>query len=141
MVQVEIIHTTFRRTLPPELAYLDQNLFSYGASPFPGEADHIAVTQWETRLEECRACAAVLRRHAMEGMRLRDMAIACGDEKSYGALLSSVMEEMGLPLISNEMSSADSSGSPDPAAGAGMRRGVHGAGGSAGLSQNQLLRP
>ncbi len=101
-VQVEIIHTTFRRTLPPELAYLEQNLFSYGASPFPGKADHITVTHWETRLEECRACAAVLRRHAMEGMRLRDMAIACGDEKSYGALLSSVMEEMGLPLYRNE---------------------------------------
>ena len=65
-MQVEIIHTTFRRTLPPELACLEQNLFSYGASPFPGEADHITVTQWETRLEECRACAAVLRRHAME---------------------------------------------------------------------------
>lgn len=101
-VPVEIVHTSFQRELPEELSYLEEHLFSYGAAPYPEDAAHITVTEAETRLEECRACAAVLRQHAMAGMRLRDMAIACGDEKSYGALLSSVMEEMGLPLYRNE---------------------------------------
>ena len=48
---------------------------------------------------ECRMAAAVLRQRALEGVRLREMAVVCGDLESYGPELIAAFEEYGIPLL------------------------------------------
>jgi ATP-dependent helicase/nuclease subunit B len=99
---VEIVYTMEKRQLPPELTYLEENLFSYGAMPYAGKTTYISVSSQETVLEECRRCGAVLRQHAMEGMRFREMAICVGDEKQYGPVLETVLGDMDIPFYRTE---------------------------------------
>lgn len=51
---------------------------------------------------ECRMAAAVLRQRALEGVRLREMAVVCGDLESYGPELIAAFEEYGIPLFCSE---------------------------------------
>ncbi len=95
---VEILHADYRRPLVPELSHLEQSLFAYAAPSFDGECSSIRVVSAADLLEECRNCAAVLRQHAMAGMRWRDMAVAVGDTGVYGPMLEAVCRELDIPL-------------------------------------------
>ncbi len=88
----------FARSLPPELTYLEQNLYAYHAAPYGGKCDRISLVSAPDLLTECRHCAAELRRRAMEGMRWRDMAVAAGDAAGYAPMLEAVCRDYGVPL-------------------------------------------
>lgn len=95
---VRVRQMEYRRELPPELTYLEENLYRYQAPAYVGAADAITLVTGQTRLEECRHCAAVLKKAAMEGVRWRDMIVAAGDTGTYGPLLEAVCRDCGVPL-------------------------------------------
>lgn len=95
---VQVRQMEFRRSLPPELTYLEENLYCYQAPAYEGAADHITLVTGQTRLEECRHCAAVLKQAAMDGVRWRDMVVAAGDTGNYGPVLEAVCRDCGVPL-------------------------------------------
>ena len=86
------------RPVSPALTYLEQNLYTYHARPFSGSSASIALYDAADPLEECRHCAAELRRRVMDGMRWRDMAVAAGDTDLYGPMLEAVCRDYGVPL-------------------------------------------
>lgn len=94
----EVRRTDYQRELPPELTYLEKTIFTYEAPAFNGNCKGITLVSAADRLEECRHCAAVLRRGAMEGLRWRDMAVAAGNTSVYGAMMEAVCREYGIPL-------------------------------------------
>lgn len=51
---------------------------------------------------ECRMAAALLRQKALEGVRLREMAVVCGDLEGYGPDLTAAFAEYGIPLFCSE---------------------------------------
>ena len=61
----------YQRPIPPALTYLEQQLMGSAGLPYSDTTDAVTVLSAPTVLEECRACAAVLQKKAMEGMRLR----------------------------------------------------------------------
>lgn len=103
--KIRIIRTDYRRPLPEALTYLEQNFMNYGAQPFSDCAGAIVLTDFSDRLQECRRCAGVVKKHAMDGMRYRDMAIAVCDDAGYGALLEVVFRSMDIPLYCSKKKS------------------------------------
>lgn len=95
---VKIQQMDYHRDLPSEFTYLEENLYRYQAPAYEGSADAIILVTGQTRLEECRHCAAVLKKAAMAGLRWRDMVVAAGDTGSYGPLLEAVCRDCGVPL-------------------------------------------
>lgn len=95
---VKVQQTTFERALPPELTYLEKNLYRYQVPAYNAVAEAITIVTGQTRLEECRHCAAVLKQAAMDGVRWRDMMVAAGDIGSYGPMLEAVCRDGGVPL-------------------------------------------
>lgn len=95
---VTVRQLDFCRSQPLELTYLEQNLYRYQAPSYEGTASAIGLSAGKTPLEECRRCAAVLKRAAMDGMRWRDMAVAAGDAERYGPMLELVCRDHGIPL-------------------------------------------
>lgn len=92
----------YQRPIPAALTYLEQHLMDGTAEGFPEPTDAVTVLPNQSVLEECRACAAVIQKKAMEGMRFRDMAICCGDESVYSAMLTPVFASLGIPLYRAE---------------------------------------
>ena len=92
----------YQRPIPPALTYLEQQLMGSAGLPYSDTTDAVTVLSAPTVLEECQACAAVLQKKAMEGMRFRDMAICCGDENVYSAMLTPLFASLGIPLYRAE---------------------------------------
>lgn len=101
-VKARIVTADYQRELPGCLTYLEQNLFRYSAPEFDGDAPQISLNCLRDKLEECRRCGAVLKKHAMEGIRYRDMLVATGDTSGYGGLLETVFRSMGIPVYRTE---------------------------------------
>lgn len=101
-IPCEIKIADYQRPLPPALTYVEQQLMGSGSAPFSAPNDAVTVLHAQSVLEECRACAAVLQKKAMEGMRFRDMAICCGDENAYSAMLTPMFAALGIPLYRSE---------------------------------------
>ena len=99
--EVVIRKANYDRQIPPELKYLEQNLLGYRPEQYGGQCGAITVVQAESILDECRKCAATIKKHAMEGMRLRDMRICVSDEATYEPVLRTVFQSMNLPLDSS----------------------------------------
>ena len=100
--ELRVLPAAYHRPLPPALTYLEQHLMDYAADGFTEPQTAVQVLLPADLLEECRACGAVLKRKAMEGMRFRDMAVCCGDENAYRALLPAVLESLGIPVYRSE---------------------------------------
>ncbi len=98
----EVKRADYQRPIPSALTYLERNLMGSIAVPYSEPNDAVTVLSAATVLEECRACAAVLQKKAMEGMRFRDMAICCGNENAYSAMLTSMFAALGIPLYRSE---------------------------------------
>lgn len=96
--KTEMIVVDHRRDLPPELTYLEQNLFARQGAPYSGTCDGIQLLSAHDLLEECRHCASELRRLAMSGLRWRDMAVAAGNIAEYGSLMEEICRDYGIPL-------------------------------------------
>lgn len=95
---VQTICTNYVRPLPETLTYLERNLFSYEAPAYSGACTEIEIVAAGERLDECRHCAAELRRQAMSGMRWRDMAVAVGNMDAYGPVMEAICRDYGVPL-------------------------------------------
>ena len=95
---VKIITTQHLRSLPNELKVIEKSLFDYSTDPCQDNVDCVHISGFADKLAECRRCGAVLKAHAMKGMRYRDMMVCAGDAESYGPLLETVLRTMGVPL-------------------------------------------
>ena len=103
--EVRIITAAYQRSLPEDRTYLEKSLFDYKANAYEGCAESIFISEFSEKLEECRRCGAVLKAHAMQGMRYRDMMVCAGDEKHYGPLLETILRTMDIPLYRTEKQS------------------------------------
>lgn len=100
--ETEIITPTYRRTLPEDLTYLEEHLFSYGAQSLDTGDRSIFVSQFSDKMAECLRCGGILKKAAMEGVRYRDMMVCTGDEAGYGPLLEALFRIMDIPLYRTE---------------------------------------
>lgn len=96
--KVEVVTGDYVRDIPGELQYLEQNLYRYEAPAYDGTCPALGLTASADPLEECRYCAAAMRRVAMDGVRWWDMQVAVGDTQRYGPLMEAVCREYGIPL-------------------------------------------
>ena len=96
--KVQIIETTYQRTLPPALTFLERNLFQFGTEKYEDFTDAIHIFSAEDRIEECIRCASELKQLAISGIRWRDMAVACGNPECYAGILEAVFQENGIPV-------------------------------------------
>lgn len=103
--ETRVLLAEYKRSLPQELTYLEENFLNYCAVPFQGPAGAITVSEFSERLAECRRCGGILKKHAMEGMRYRDMTVAACDEMGYGGLLETVLRAMDIPVYRAEKKS------------------------------------
>lgn len=97
-METRIITADFQRNLPEDLTYLEKTLFDYSAGAYHGKTENIFISEFSDKLTECRRCGAILKKHAMAGMRYRDMMVCAGDEETYGPLLETVLRTMEIPL-------------------------------------------
>lgn len=103
--ETRILTASYKRPLPEALTYLEERFLDYRAVPFEGCAGEITISEFSERLAECRRCGGILKKHAMEGMRYRDMTVAACDEKAYGGLLETVLRSMDIPMYRAEKKS------------------------------------
>ena len=91
-----------RRESPPELLFLEQNLFSYAPARFEGEAaEAVELYRAKSPADECEYAAARVLSLVREGARWRDIAVAAGDWGSYGALLENIFDKYGIPYYTS----------------------------------------
>ena len=90
-----------RRDSPPELIFLEQNLFSYSPARFEGEAAALELYRAASPADECEYAAARVLALVREGARWRDIAVAAGDWGSYGALLENIFDKYGIPYYTS----------------------------------------
>lgn len=85
----------------PVIGALGEALFDHGSA---GWKDCNAVSLYEVSgtNEECELAAALLRQKALSGVRLREMAVVCGDLEQYGPLLAAAFEKYEIPLFLSE---------------------------------------
>ena len=101
-VDIHRIDADYHRPLPQSLALLERRLMGHTPEQLEAQDGAVQVIAAGDPLEECRACGAILRKHAMEGARYRDMAVCCGSESVYGPLLAQVLAELEVPLYRTE---------------------------------------
>lgn len=101
-IEAQVITADYSRSLPQELTYLEQHLFSYGEEPMEGPCNSVFLSGFSGKLSECVRCGGVLKKYAMEGIRYRDMMVCTGDETGYGPLLETVFRTMDIPLYRAE---------------------------------------
>lgn len=83
------------------IATLGEELFDY-QSLSQNECKGIALYDLPDPEIECEMAAALLRQKALSGVRLREMAVVCGDLEQYGSLLAAAFEKYELPLFLSE---------------------------------------
>lgn len=79
------------------LSYLRAQLFSGGGAPLVEPQEQVLFFRGENRLAECRAAAGELLRLAAEGVRWREMSVACADFEGYRPILESVLRRADIP--------------------------------------------
>ncbi len=96
--ETKIITMDHVRPVPGALTYMEEHLFDYGAAVYEKDASCITTAGFTDVLTECTRCGAVLKDHAMKGIRYRDMFVCTGDESTYGPVLENVLSSMGVPV-------------------------------------------
>ena len=89
-------------TLPVEedsqpLSYLRKHLFAGGDEPYPGEQEALRFLSSPDKEHECRAAAGEILRLVSEGVRWRDISIACADFAEYRPVLESILGRSEIP--------------------------------------------
>lgn len=95
-VQTEVV------ILPPgkgldALHYLRSHLFGGAVQPYPKEQSAVCFLSASDSAAQCRAVAGELLRLAAEGVRWREMAIACTEYEACSPMLRSVLHRAGIP--------------------------------------------
>lgn len=80
------------------LEYLTKNLLDYHAPRMEGGAG-VDLFLAGDPAEECELAAALLRQKMLDGCRLRDTAVVCGDLTDYGPLLEEAFHRYEVPLF------------------------------------------
>lgn len=85
---------------PRELAFFEENAFSFDAAEWPHKPRHIALAALGNPEEECMRVAARIRLLAQEkGWRYRDMALAVRDLEGYRDALERAFQLFEVPLF------------------------------------------
>ena len=80
------------------LAFLEKNLFRYGARTFEGEQDAIRIHAARNPREEALAAAGAIRRLVRkEGMRFREIGVIVSNMDVYGDYLKRAFELYEIP--------------------------------------------
>lgn len=79
---------------------LARDLYRYDAPAAPMEG--LELYTMRDPAAECELTAALARKQALSGMRLREMAVVCGDLTEYGDLLKNAFARYGIPLFLGE---------------------------------------
>lgn len=82
------------------LAFLEKNLFRYGAKTFEGEQDAIGIHAARNPREEALAAAGAIRRLVRkEGMRFREIGVIVSNMDVYGDYLKRAFELYEIPVF------------------------------------------
>ncbi|MBQ7492210.1 MAG: PD-(D/E)XK nuclease family protein [Clostridia bacterium] len=85
----------------PALFGLAEELFDFSA-PEEKESEGISFYELPDLEGECELAAALARQLALDGVRLRETAVVCGDLEQYGPTLSAAFEKYEIPLFLSE---------------------------------------
>ncbi|MDO4544098.1 MAG: PD-(D/E)XK nuclease family protein [Clostridia bacterium] len=81
------------------LSHLEKNLFSNEPKPFQGKAEELALYAMSDRRAEAENLADLVLMRAKEGVRYKDMAIACPDLEAYTPLIRRAFAKRNIPLF------------------------------------------
>ena len=91
------------RTLPPELAHLEKNLYAIPPAVFEGDPSHISLVRCSGPFTQAETIAArILTLVREKGIRYDEMAILTEDMAGQGAVIRRVCQQMGVPLFADE---------------------------------------
>ena len=90
----EIQYLTARMSGP--LGHLEQHLFGEETA-WPEETDAVTIYRADTAYSEVEWVASAIRRLAMQGVRYRDIGVACRRMEDYGALIREVFRRCEIP--------------------------------------------
>ena len=93
-VACEIQYLTAR--MPGALGHLEQHLFGEETA-WPEETEAVTLYRADTAYGEVEWVAAAIRRLAMQGVRYRDMGVACRRLEDYGPLIREIFRRCGIP--------------------------------------------
>ena len=104
----ELVREASRQNLPVEiskahavregeLAYLQNSLFGGNCTPYAQKTDEIVFIDGATSTSECRIAAGEILKLVENGVRFRDITIACGDYAHYRCILQSVLRRAKIP--------------------------------------------
>ncbi len=83
-----------------ELGHLEEHLFSYPYSVYPGETERIRVLRALNKYSEVEETARdIVRLCRDEGILYRDIAVVCGDLEGYESLVRAVFSEYEIPFF------------------------------------------
>ena len=87
---------TFEAEKETPLQFLRGHLFGGGAAAYPGEQEYVTFLSAPDAETECRIAAGEILRLVEQGLRWRDITVACPDP-AYPALLRSIFERAKIP--------------------------------------------
>ena len=93
-VACEIQYLTAR--MPGALGHLEQHLFGEETA-WPEETEAVTLYRADTAYSEVEWVASAIRRLAMQGVRYRDMGVACRRMEDYGPLIREVFHRCEIP--------------------------------------------
>ena len=93
-VRCEIQYLTAR--MPGALGHLEQHLFGEETA-WPEETEAVTLYRADTAYSEVEWVAAAIRRLAMQGVRYRDMGVACRRLEDYGPLIREIFRRCQIP--------------------------------------------
>ncbi|MDR3277162.1 MAG: PD-(D/E)XK nuclease family protein [Oscillospiraceae bacterium] len=86
---------------PPELLFLERELFGHGGGHFEGENRAVEIYGAPAAYAECEYAAAKTLELVRGGLRFRDVAVVSRGAETYGALCENVFERYGIPAFSS----------------------------------------
>lgn len=94
----EIQYLTARMSGP--LGHLEQHLFGEETA-WPEETDAVTIYRADTAYSEVEWVASAIRRLAMQGVRYRDIGVACRRMEDYGALIREIFRRCRIPAYAS----------------------------------------
>ncbi|MBR2896477.1 MAG: PD-(D/E)XK nuclease family protein [Oscillospiraceae bacterium] len=108
---IEVSELSVTRERPAGLAAVQDRAAEGKKDDPPSDDGSVRFTAYASVEQECRAAAAEIRSLMRTGVRCRDIAIACADLGTYGAILRNVLTLAEIPhYVSGKTSLADSGG-------------------------------
>ncbi|MBE6927991.1 MAG: hypothetical protein E7467_05825 [Ruminococcaceae bacterium] len=78
-------------------SYMQQHLFTGAKAPYDGDDDSIVFIRGGDAAHECACAAGEILRLVENGVRYRDIAVACGDAQQYISVLKTVFRRAQIP--------------------------------------------